>query len=303
MKGSVSKASMEERIELSNEQHYNSGGEHNAGFDHEAFLGEDVAKSFDQLPVEESKSRLGGIFNVIDSDSDGFVTGDELGAWVTLTKKRTNTADTKHQVARNDLDKDEHVTWHEYKQVTYPLLNDYDGTSAEGDGDDEYHAESMKHDETRFKQADRDSDGKLNLEEYAAFLHPEDHYHMVDHMVRSAIADMDTDNDGEIGMDEYINHMWPVAHRVNGQKEPDWLQTERDGFTDFHDKNKDGKLDWSEVKEWILPHDYVTSEADHLLKESDSDSDGRISKEEMLENHKLFVGSQVITDFNPHDEL
>jgi len=33
--------------------------EHNAQYDHEAFLGEDQAKTFDQLTPEESKRRLG----------------------------------------------------------------------------------------------------------------------------------------------------------------------------------------------------------------------------------------------------
>lgn len=32
---------------------------HNKQFDHDAFLGEDQAKSFDQLSPEESKRRLG----------------------------------------------------------------------------------------------------------------------------------------------------------------------------------------------------------------------------------------------------
>lgn len=32
---------------------------HNKQFDHDAFLGEDQAKTFDQLPPEESKRRLG----------------------------------------------------------------------------------------------------------------------------------------------------------------------------------------------------------------------------------------------------
>jgi calumenin len=33
--------------------------EHNSQYDHEAFLGEDQAKTFDQLTPEESKRRLG----------------------------------------------------------------------------------------------------------------------------------------------------------------------------------------------------------------------------------------------------
>lgn len=39
------------------------GEEHDAKYDHEAFLGEDEAKTFDQLPAEESRRRLGLVAN------------------------------------------------------------------------------------------------------------------------------------------------------------------------------------------------------------------------------------------------
>ena len=57
-------------------------------------------------------------------------------------------------------------------------------------------------------------------------------------------------------------------------------------------------MDPEEVKDWILPPDYhfVTSEAKHLISESDLNKDGKISKEEMVEKYDLFVGSQA-TDF------
>lgn len=43
---------------LSDQEHYDKEGEHNAEYDHEAFLGKQK-KSFDQLTPEESKERLG----------------------------------------------------------------------------------------------------------------------------------------------------------------------------------------------------------------------------------------------------
>ena len=44
--------------ELSDEKHY-EGDEHNTDYDHEAFLGKEESKTFDQLTPEESKERLG----------------------------------------------------------------------------------------------------------------------------------------------------------------------------------------------------------------------------------------------------
>ena len=60
----------------------------------------------------------------------------------------------------------------------------------------EDHAESLKQDIKRFLQADEDKDNHLTDVEFAAFLHPEDHEHMVGHMVNSAIGDMDKNRDG-----------------------------------------------------------------------------------------------------------
>lgn len=45
--------------DLSDKDHYEEGNEHNAEYDHEAFLGKEEAKEFDQLSPEESKRRLG----------------------------------------------------------------------------------------------------------------------------------------------------------------------------------------------------------------------------------------------------
>lgn len=55
--------------------------------------------------------------------------------------------------------------------------------------------------------------------------------------------------------------------------EPEWVKTEREQFTEFRDKNKDGKMDKEETRDWILPDDYdhAEAEAKHLVYESDTD--------------------------------
>lgn len=55
--------------------------------------------------------------------------------------------------------------------------------------------------------------------------------------------------------------------------EPEWVKTEREQFTEFRDKNKDGKMDKDETRDWILPSDYdhAEAEAKHLVYESDAD--------------------------------
>lgn len=55
--------------------------------------------------------------------------------------------------------------------------------------------------------------------------------------------------------------------------EPDWVASEREQFASYRDKNKDGKLDEAEIKEWIIPEDYdhSSAEATHLMESSDTD--------------------------------
>lgn len=54
---------------LSDEKHYGENSVHNTEYDHEAFLGEEEAKKFDQLSPEESKARLAKIVDKIDKDN------------------------------------------------------------------------------------------------------------------------------------------------------------------------------------------------------------------------------------------
>lgn len=48
---------------LSGEKHFD-GDEHNAEYDHEAFVGHKEAKTFDELSPEESQKRLGFVLTL-----------------------------------------------------------------------------------------------------------------------------------------------------------------------------------------------------------------------------------------------
>lgn len=54
---------------------------------------------------------------------------------------------------------------------------------------------------------------------------------------------------------------------------PDWVESEKEQFKSYRDKDKDGKLNFEEVKEWIIPEDYdhSESEAQHLVFTADND--------------------------------
>lgn len=53
--------------DLSDKEHYDAEGEHESDYDHEAFLGGELAEEFDKLTPDESVRRLGVIVDRIDT--------------------------------------------------------------------------------------------------------------------------------------------------------------------------------------------------------------------------------------------
>lgn len=270
-------------------------------YDHEAFLGKEEATTFDQLSPDDSKERLGKIVDRIDGDQDGFVSLSELKSWIKRVQKRYVYENVAKVWSDYDTNKDNMISWDEYKQATYGYYLD-----SPGDFEQFTFKKMLPRDERRFKAANTDGDLVANREEFTSFLHPEDFEHMKDIVVLETLEDIDKNGDGFVDEDEYIADMFT---NPDGGVEPDWVKTERDQFSDFRDMNKDGKMDKEEIRRWILPQDYdhALAEAKHLVYESDVNKDEMLTKEEILDNWNLFVGSQA-TNYGEdltrrHDEL
>ncbi|KAJ8373759.1 hypothetical protein SKAU_G00043390 [Synaphobranchus kaupii] len=262
----------------------------NFDYDHDAFLGQEEAKTFDQLTPEESKERLGMIVEKIDANKDGYVTEEELKTWIKKAQKKYIYDNVDRQWKDFDLNNDGVISWEEYKNVTYGTYLD------DPEPDDGFnYKQMMSRDERRFNKADKDGNHIADKEEFTAFLHPEEYEYMKDIVVLETMEDIDKNGDGFIDLEEYIGDMY---NHDSDPQEPEWIKTEREQFVEFRDKNKDGKMDKEETMDWILPSDYDHAEAEskHLVYESDSDKDGRLTKEEIVNKYDLFVGSQA-TDF------
>lgn len=90
--------------------------------------------------------------------------------------------------------------------------------------------------------------------------------------------------------DDVISHIFSLLvsscasgdmyNQEGDASEPEWVKNEREQFTEFRDKNKDGKMDKDETRDWILPSDYdhAEAEAKHLVYESDTDKVCRLRK-------------------------
>lgn len=72
---------------------------------------------------------------------------------------------------------------------------------------------------------------------------------------------------------------------------------ERENFAGF-DKNGDDKLDREEIKAWVIPDNMETAEeeCEHLMQETDTNHDGKLSREEILNASEAWVGSSA-TDY------
>merc|ERR1719414_1934951 len=98
----------------------------------------------------------------------------------------------------------------------------------------------------------------------------------------------DKNGDGKVDFQEY------VGDRGKDQTK-DWLTQEKERFDEDLDKNKDGSLDDAEIIAWVIPdnNEIASDEVNHLFAGADEDVDGLLSKDEILNNHDLFVGGEV----------
>lgn len=119
------------------------------------------------------------------------------------------------------------------------------------------------------------------------------------------LSDIDRDKDGFVSLKEFLGEYT----EEEGAETPEWVNEETKRFNEEYDKNKDGKLDKNEVKEWILPetdHIMASEEAKHLVTSADDDGDGKLNAEEIDKHYAVFVGSEA-TDYGralpQHEEL
>ncbi|VDM24224.1 unnamed protein product [Hydatigera taeniaeformis] len=105
-----------ERRELSEHDHNENNPElHNLQFDHEAFLGRELAAEFDKLTDKESRERL----TKIDQDGDNAIAETELKRWISFVSKTALRADANRHWKNLNANKNEPLAWRDYLERTY----------------------------------------------------------------------------------------------------------------------------------------------------------------------------------------
>uniref|UniRef100_A0A1I7ZN85 Reticulocalbin-3 n=1 Tax=Steinernema glaseri TaxID=37863 RepID=A0A1I7ZN85_9BILA len=260
---------------------------HDQHMDHQAILGsKKLAEKFDELSPEESKMRLGVIATKMDADSDGFVTMSELTDWIYRSMLALDKEETDERFDDIDANNDDVITWEEYLHDTFGTDNDLPL-----DPEDQ---KLLEEDRRYFKAADLNGDGKLSMEEFSGFQNPEHYPHMHETLIEVTLSEKDTNGDGKIELKEFLGD-------VVGDENSEWYTIEKSRFKEDYDLDKDGFLDKTEVRQWLIPDlkETAAHEAEHLISSSDKDKDGQLTVQEIVDEHVLFVGSEA-TNFGEH---
>lgn len=278
-------------------------GEHNAEFDRDAlFGGENDAGEFAKLKPEEQQLRLKSLIRKMDADSDGYITKDELSAWIQQSFRHYATEESKEQFPEHDLDGNGVLSWEEYNIHSYDRMLNYDENTPLEDEEEESLRQIFLKDRKRFDHADIDDVPGLTLEEFVAFEHPEEAEYMTDYVIQDALDEHDRDKDGFVSLAEFLGD---YRKDPGAEHDPEWVTAEKDRFENDYDKDKDGKLNRQELLLWIVPNnqDIALDEADHLVKEMDTNGDKKLTEGEIMANQDLFLNSEA-TDYGSqlHDK-
>jgi len=275
--------------------HSNAGGEHDPHFDHQAILGSHKeADEFDDLAPEEAKKRLRILAGKMDRNSDGVVDKTELHQWIVRSFRMLSREDSDERLKEEDQNEDGFIEWSEHKAAEF---DDIDEDNAEGKMDSETldDLQMLFEDKVLFTAADFNGDSKLNGDEYFAFSHPEDNLdRMRDALLKNTKRQKDENNDGKIDFQEFVGQR-------GKDHDKEWLQDEKERFDNDLDTNKDGFLDDNEIIHWIVPSDenVAEDEVTHLFASADDDHDGKLTIDEIVKHHEVFVGSEA-TDYGDH---
>ncbi|KAF8572461.1 hypothetical protein P879_00140 [Paragonimus westermani] len=273
--------------------HFDTFGSHDSEFDHELVTGSvDEARYFKQLEPQEAKERLGKLFDKMDTSHDEKLDKEELINWIIQSLTQLDLEAIRGKFKDHDANHDGTVTWNEFTSKVYGYSEKELVDLKKDTGQDtQDFIRSLEEEKVRFDSADVDQNSGLNETEYAAFEHPHNYRHMAAYELIHTLRDFDKDGDGMISQKEYL---------ADDKMHKDAFLIEKENFKRY-DQNRDGMLDKEEMKQWVTPGFQRTAadEAEHLFTETDTNKDDELTKDEVLAQHDLWVGSQA-TDYGRH---
>eukprot|EP00850_Spirogloea_muscicola_P007742 SM000040S14754 [mRNA] locus=s40:118431:120957:+ [translate_table: standard] len=276
--------------------------------------------------------RISTLFPLIDvSPTDGRISEEELTQWHVLQGRKASLHRTDREIETYDRNDDAFISLDEY-------------LGYESDGSGEWDQDLRNKTQEKFVICDLDKDGLLNRDEFNEFLHPEDSENEVlrQWLRKDELKTRDVyEKDGKLSWEEFHQamyselrdwseeqHFQEVAVRgshvgaQDHQAGPTYLKIEEEkkqksrAMFDELDKNHDGFLTEDELEpilDKLVPGErhYAQQQAHHMMEQADSNKDGHLSLEEMVEHPYVFYntayeeegeGSHAEPEFE-HEEL
>lgn len=280
--------------------------EEQAEYDEEVLYGgdEDV-KTIHDLDEEVQREKLKKfVENKMDANKDNFVDLAELTKYSENSMEEMHNRELKEEFANLDSNHDGQITWKEYADETH---GDYEWEKEEWTPEEvEAHQKQVDFDKKMFFAADKNDDKQLAVAELEAMRNPTLSEATKKAFIEKALLDQDTNKDGAVDMKEHIAHLKQEIEE-HEDKDPDWISKEEKKFKDELDTDKDGKIKGDEffkVSRHMPLSVQAAMEAKHLIRECDQNNDGKLTLDEILNNHHEWLQSQT-TNFGKHlmDEL
>jgi len=255
------------------------------------------------LEDEELQARLRKLVARMDHNRDGFVDTEELTSWSLVSIFNINGIDGREDFDLVAADHDK-IDWN------FVVMEEHTHEFHQGesfDANDISYREYNKmynRDRARFDAADIDKDEKLTEGEFVLFKNPLKDENVKQVVIDEALKSVDTNGDGKIDLQEYLND-WHVPPNTVDE---DFNDLETDRFKDEYDRNNDGFLTGDELLFWLSPDntEIAIDEAEHLIDMCDEDEDDRLTPDEIVENHDLWVDSDATeygAQLRHYDEL
>ncbi|XP_075247663.1 reticulocalbin-2-like [Convolutriloba macropyga] len=281
-----------------------------------------ISAENDDASDEEESRRLERMYlklsiAKIDTDGDEQITLEELTEWMKVDYNRSYTIQIEQEFKKADQDSDGFLSWSEHFNSSF-------ATNENGELDTTKYRESeikrvqatLANEKRRFEFAcellsscSEETGMKLDLLTFKMFALPDYFPEMHPIMVEMSLVDLDENGDGVLFVDEYVNAITKSNKRRANSRRPNEEEGDDDSWMDsvseedirrdyeyffsHRDENKDGIMDYDEIKKWILPDsDGLVPghrEAKHLFAKVDKNSDQFLNFDEIEANTDLFL--------------
>lgn len=261
----------------------------------------ELAEAEDEVaPIERevhSEKVLHNLHAKADSDGSGKVSFAELIAYTDKIRNSVAVNDTKDDMQRMDKDKDGKVSFDELLTTEWESV-DSDKDMQDKEDYTEELAALKEIDKLKFKAADGDKDGFLDMKELQDFYHPENHDAILRITTLEELKHKDTDDDGKLSKNEFWGFN-PLEE--DGVEIPDEDNAE---FVAL-DKNGDGFIDLEELMVWESGRLVTEDSLKKLLEIADADKDEHVTATELVDAREKLAESDaqgLLNEWAEHEQ-